>query len=330
MNTPAPSSNSAALSLSLYKTLFMTRRCEETIVRIYPDDEMKTPMHMSMGQEAVAVGVCRALGNNGDVVASYRSHATYLAQTEDHGSFFGELHGRVNGTADGKSGSMHLADIPKGMLGSTGIVAAGIPVAVGAAFANKQNSPGRIAAAFFGDGATDEGVFWESLNVSCAMGLPMMFVCEDNDLAVHTRKSHRQGFNSLVEVVKKYRCSVYEDDTNDVESIYAMTRSAIAQIIAMGTPAFLNVKTYRYLEPCGTTMDSDAPYRRAEEDAYWKGRDCVALQRARLLANGLAEKDVVAVENEINAAILASVAAAKAAAHPTPQQLYYGVFYEAP
>ncbi len=330
MTAPSASLLSADLSLSLYKTLYMTRRCEETIVRIYPEDNMKTPMHMSMGQEAVSVGVCRAIGGNGDVIASYRSHATYLAQTEDHGSFFGELHGRTNGTADGKSGSMHLADIPKGMLGSTGIVSAGIPVAMGAAFANKQKSPGRVAAAFFGDGATDEGVFWETLNASCAMKLPMMFVCEDNDLAVHTRKSERQGFNSLVEVVRKYKCDVYEDDTNDVESIYALTRKAIEKMISSGQPAFLNIKTYRYLEPCGTMQDSDAPYRRAEEDAYWKGRDCVALQRKRLLASGLAEKDLLKVEGDINAAIEKSVAAAKAAPHPGADLLSYGVFYETP
>jgi len=326
----APSELPLDVSLSLYRTLYMARRCEEVIVRIYPDDEMKTPMHMSMGQEAVAVGVCKALGENGDVIASYRSHATYLAQTEDHGRFFGELHGRTNGTADGKSGSMHLSDIPKGMLGSTGIVAAGIPVAVGAAFANKHTAPGRIAAAFFGDGATDEGAFWESLNIACAMGLPMMFVCEDNDMAVHTRKAERQGFKSLVDVVRQYKCKVFEDDTNDVESIYALTCKAASQMMEAGTPAFLSVRTYRYLEHCGTALDHDAPYRDPGEDAFWKGRDCVALQRKRLLACGVAEADIKKTEGDINAAIEASVAAAKAAPHPDTKLLYHGVFYEAP
>jgi acetoin:2,6-dichlorophenolindophenol oxidoreductase subunit alpha len=283
-----------------------------------------------MGQEAVAVGVCKALAGNGDVVASYRSHATYLAQTEDHGRFFGELHGRTNGTADGKSGSMHLSDIPKGMLGSTGIVAAGIPVAVGAAFANKHSAPGRIAAAFFGDGATDEGAFWESLNIACAMGLPMLFVCEDNDMAVHTRKAERQGFKALVDVVRQYKCTVFEDDTNDVESIYALTRKAVAHMAETGMPAFLNVRTYRYLEHCGTALDDDAPYRDSAEDAFWKGRDCVAMQRKRLLARGMAESDIQKAEYEINEAVAASVVAAKAAPHPDPRLLYHGVFYEAP
>ena len=316
------------VSLSLYRTLFLARRCEEYIVKIYPDDNMKTPMHMSMGQEAVSVGVCKALHGRSDVMASYRSHAAYLAQTEDCVSFFGELHGRVNGTANGKSGSMHLADIPRGMLGSTGIVAAGIPVAMGAAYANKQREPGRVAVAFFGDGATDEAAFWESLNASCSMGLPMLFVCEDNDLAVHTRKAQRQGFKSLSAVVRQYNCLVFEDGTNDVESIYAMATEAAARVFSEGKPAFLSVRTYRYLEPCGTSMDSTAPYRKPEEDAFWKNRDCVLLQRNRLLGLGVLETNLLAMENEINQVIEASIDAAKAAAHPSAELLHHGVFYE--
>jgi TPP-dependent pyruvate/acetoin dehydrogenase alpha subunit len=325
MGAPLP----LATSISLYRTLYLARRCEEVIVRIYPDDEMKTPMHMSMGQEAVSVGVCRGLDGKGDIMASYRSHAAYLAQTEDHAAFFGELHGRTNGTADGKSGSMHLSDIPKGMLGATGIVAGGIAIAVGAAFANKHNAPERTAVAFFGDGATDEGAFWESLNVACAMKLPIIFVCEDNDLAVYTRKSTRQGFKSIADVVSQYNCLVYEDDSNDVETIYHLTRTAAAQIRAGGMPAFMNIKTYRYLEHCGTAEDTSAPYRRADEEAFWRARDCVALQRNRLLEKGVAEKDIAAIESEINDAVESSVAAAKAAPHPAREKLYHGVFYEA-
>ena len=326
---PALSPLPRETSLALYRTLYMARRCEEVIVRIYPDDEMKTPMHMSMGQEAVAVGVCKGLAGNGDVIASYRSHATYLAQTEDHAHFFGELHGRTNGTADGKSGSMHLSDIPKGMLGSSGIVAAGISVAVGAAFANQQTAPGRAVAAFFGDGAVDEGSFWESLNIACAMQLPIIFVCEDNDLAVHTRKSERRGFKSLVDVVRQYDCAVFEDESNDVETIYNLTRSAVAHMNTAKTPVFFNIRTYRYLEHCGTALDTDAPYRIAAEEAFWRARDCVALQRKRLLALGMSESAIAAIENEINAAIEVSVKAAKAAPHPGKELLYRGVFHEA-
>lgn len=318
----------AEVSIALYRTLYLTRRCEEMIVKIYPDDEMKTPMHMSMGQEAVSVGVCKAIGQDGDVLASYRSHATYLAKTENSDAFFGELHGRVNGTANGKGGSMHLADVENGMLGSTGIVAAGIPVALGAAYANKHKQNGRVVATFFGDGATDEAAFWESLNIACSMKLPVLFVCEDNDLAVHTRKAERQGFASLSEVVRQYECLVYEDDTNDVESIYALTRAAINRVLAEDKPAFLNIRTYRYLEPCGTAMDTDAPYRSIEEDTFWKKQDCVRIQRERLLSSGIERDAISELETTIDSSIEASVTAAKSAAHPSPEMLYDGVFHE--
>lgn len=328
MSTIAPPTLPIDISLDLYRVVYMIRRCEEVIVRIYPDDNMKTPMHMSMGQEAVSVGVCKALQGNSDVIASYRSHATYLAQTGDHGTFFGELHGRTNGTADGKSGSMHLADIPKGMLGSTGIVAAGIPVAVGAAFANQQMHPGRLTAAFFGDGATDEAAFWESLNASCLMELPILFVCEDNDFAVHTRKAQRKGFNSLSDVVRQFNCCVFEDDSNDVEAIYSLTGEAVKRVMAERRPAFLNIRTYRYLEPCGIAMDSSAPYRTLAEDSFWKQKDCVALQRRRLIERGVPTEALIDMEDQINASIEASVAAAITAPHPSADQLRHGVFYE--
>ncbi len=318
------------VSLGLYRTLYLARYCEEVIVRIYLDDEMKTPMHMSMGQEAVSVGICGALAGNGDVITSYRSHATYLAQAGDHRRFFGELHGRTNGTADGKSGSMHLADIPKGMLGASGIVGAGIPMALGAAFANQQQAPGRVVAVFFGDGAVDEGVFWESLNIACAMGLPVMFVCEDNDLAVHTRVTDRRGYASLAEIVRRYNCVVLEDESNDVEAIYRLGRSAIEQILSQKCPAFLNIRTYRYLEHCGTGPDTDAPYRKPAEDAFWKGRDCVAMQRNRLISAGVSEADIIKLERAIDADVEASVKIAKQSPHPDKASLYRGVFYETP
>src|SRR5262249_6991825 len=145
----------------------------------------------------------------------------------------------------------------------------------------------------------------------------MLFVCEDNDFAVHTRKAQRQGFKSIVDVVRQYDCAVYEDDTNDVESVYGLVRGAVSQLHAERRPAFFNIRTYRYLEPCGTAMDSSAPYRTAEEDAFWKGRDCVALQRRRLLNQGTPDSKIVAIEKEIDTAIERSVAAAKAAHHPS-------------
>lgn len=143
------------LSFDLYKKLYLIRRSEELIIKHYPQDEMKTPMHMSMGQEAISAGVCHALGLEGQVFSSYRSHAVFLARTGDTDRFFAELYGKESGTAQGKAGSMHLAAPEMGHLCSSGIVASCIPIAVGVAFANKRKRNGQISCVFLGDEVRD-------------------------------------------------------------------------------------------------------------------------------------------------------------------------------
>src|SRR3989338_2832947 len=172
------------LSLDLYKKMYLIWKAEELIIKHYPEDEMKTPMHMSMGEEAIAAAVCHALGPEGQVFGYYRSHAIFLAKTRDPDMFFGELYGKVTGIARGRAGSMHLAAPDKGFMHASAVVASSIPLAVGAAFANKHKGNGRLCCAVFGDGALEEGVFWESLNAACVMKLPVLFVCADNGLAV--------------------------------------------------------------------------------------------------------------------------------------------------
>jgi acetoin:2,6-dichlorophenolindophenol oxidoreductase subunit alpha len=316
------------LSFDLYRSLYLVRRCEEFIIDYYPDNEMKTPMHMSMGQEAVSVGVCKALAGSADVVATYRSHAAFLAQTGDHEQFFAELHGRVTGTAEGKSGSMHLAKPGNGVLCSTAIVASGIPVAVGVAFANVQLGTGRTTVAFFGDGAVDEGAFWESINAACLMRLPILLVCEDNLFAVHTHQKVRRGYKSLTKIIRQFDCIVYEDDSNDVERIYWLTCDAVRKAQENAQPAFLNLKCYRYLEHVGINDDWDSGYRSRAEFETWRARDCVLQQRSRLISGGMPESRITAFEQETDESIRTSIAKALSAPLPDPARLYRGVFYE--
>lgn len=316
------------LSFDLYKKLYMARQAEESIIKHYPGDEMKTPMHMSMGQEAISVGVCHALGPEGQIFVSYRSHAAFLAKTEDTDRFFAELYGRESGTAQGKAGSMHLAAPDKGHMVSSAIVASCNPVAVGAAFANKQKGNGRIACVFFGDGALDEGVLWESLNVACIMKLPVLFVCEDNSLSVHTPTHMRQGYKSITAIVSQFECHVFQEDTTDVEIIYRLTLDAVESIKATGKPAFLHLKCYRYLEHVGIHEDFDAGYRSKAEFIEWYRRDPLVLQRKRLIGNGYAEGDVRHAEMLINEQIKRSIKRAREASPLKPEELYRGVFHE--
>jgi len=316
------------LSLNLYKKLYIARRAEEFIIKHYPEDEMKTPMHMSMGQEAISVGVCHALGPEGQVLASYRSHASFLAKTEDMDRFFAELYGKETGTAQGKAGSMHLAAPDKGYLCSSGIVASCIPIAVGVAFANKQKRNGQISCVFFGDGALDEGAFWESLNVASLMKLPVLFACEDNGFAVHTPSHMRQGYKSITDIVSRFECNVFQEDTTDVEIIYRLALDAIESIKTTGKPAFLHLKYYRYLEHVGIYEDFDAGYRSRTEFNGWYKRDCLVLQRKRLIDAGYAEADILHAESLIDEQIKNSIKRVREAPFPKPGELYRGVFYE--
>jgi len=316
------------LSLDLYRKLFLVRRAEQCIVEHYPENEMKCPMHMSLGQEAISVGVCHALEPKDQVFASYRSHAAFLAKTGDTDMFFAELYGRKTGTAQGKSGSMHLAAHDKGYMVSSGIVGTCIPPAVGAAFANKYMKNYHIACVFLGDGGLDTGVFWESLNVASLMKLPVLFVVEDNGYAVNTPVHARQGFKDIVDVASKFMCEARKETSTDVEVIYRLAFNAVEFIKTTSEPALLHFKCYRYLEHVGIHEDFDVGYRPKSEYLEWFNRDCLVSQRNRLLSIGYTETDITEVERQIDEQIMNSIKKAREAPFPEPEDLHRGVFYE--
>lgn len=315
------------LNIEFYRSLYLIRAAESAIRKYYHEDDMKTPMHMSMGEEAIIVGACHALGADGQVFGSYRSHALYLTKAAETDRFFAEMYGKVTGVARGKAGSMHMSTPENGLLCNAAVVASTIPLAIGAAFANKMQHTGRATAVFFGDGAMDAGVFWESLNGACLMKLPVMFVCEDNDFAVHTRRRDRQGFRSATEVARQFDCGVFYSDSTDVEEIYRVTCLALDDMRNTGRPAFLRFKWYRYLEHVGINEDFDAGYRSKDEFLEWLKRDPVLLQRNKLLEKGwLADHLLTAIEEGINAQVERSVALAKSAPFSTKDELFSGLF----
>jgi len=315
-----------SLNLELYKKLYLARRAEEKIREHYVENEMKTPMHMSMGEEAIAVGVCQALKAEDQVFATYRSHAIYLAKTQKIDDFFAELYGKDIALLKGKGGSMHMCAPESGFMGTSAIVASHIPVAVGAAFANKQQGNVKLVAVFFGDGALDEGDFWESLNVACLMKLPILFICEDNGLAVHTPTSKRQGYASITDIISKFNCNVLKENTTDAEVIYELTRRAIRLIKTTQMPCFMHLSYYRYLEHVGVNEDFDAGYRSKEEFEEWYKKDPVNLQRKKLLQRGIKETEIIKLEKEIDNRIENSLRLAKEAPFAEVSELYRGVF----
>lgn len=291
-------------NLELYKKLFLVRKTEEKIIELYNENDMKTPMHMSMGAEAIAVGICHALTNEDQVFGTYRSHALYLSKTQDVHNFFAEMYAKESSSLKGRGGSMHLFDPEYGFMGTSAIVASPIPVAVGAAFANKIEKNNKITAVFFGDGATEEGVFWESINVACLMKLPVLFVCEDNQCAVHTPVSMRQGHEDISKIISKFNCNVLTEDTTDVESVYNLTKKALSMMKDTQMPCFMRLKYYRYLEHVGINFDFDAGYRSEEEFIAWKLRDPLKVQREKLMNIGIEDAEIKSIEYDISERIV--------------------------
>lgn len=300
----------------LYKQLYRIRKAENVICDLYFNDDMKTPMHMSRGSESIAVSVVDALGDKGQYCGTYRTHALYLAATQDLDGFFAELYGKKDGTTGGRGGSMHLFSPDFGLICTTAIVATNIPVSIGAAFSNKIKNNGKWVAAFFGDGAVDEGAFWESLNIASSMQLPVIFVYEDNGYAVHSPSKDRHGYDSILNIVDQFRFNIYNEESNNVEIMSEIVQKAITD----GKPAFIRFPYYRSLEHVGVCEDFGV-YRDREEMNKWHVKDPIILQRSCI-----SDADAKKIEEEIDKEVYESVERAKSL--PFPKFRCEGVFCE--
>jgi TPP-dependent pyruvate/acetoin dehydrogenase alpha subunit len=281
-----------------YRSLYRIRRVEEEIARVYPTDKIKSPVHLSIGQEAVSVGICAALRPDDVVSGTYRSHALYLAKGGDLRRMLAELYGKATGCARGKGGSMHLIDPAAGVLGTSAVVGTTIPVAVGYAYATKVKGRDGVVVSVFGDGAVEEGVFHESLNFAALRTVPVLFVCENNFYAIHSPQRTRQASLDLVGRARSYGLPAERIEDGDVRSIHARTAAAVAEIRRGGGPRFLEVLTYRWKEHVGPREDFDAGYRSRREAEPWLAGDEVARVGARLAADARARIEA-AVEAEI-------------------------------
>lgn len=284
-----------------YRALYRIRRVEEEIARVYPTDKIKSPVHLAIGQEAVSVGVCAALGPADVVSGTYRSHALYLAKGGDLRRMIAELYGKATGCARGKGGSMHLIDPAAGVLGTSAVVGTTIPVAVGYAYALKLKGKPDVVVSVFGDGAVEEGVFHESLNFAALRGLPVLFVCENNFYAIHAHQRARQSTLDLVGRVRSYGIAAERVESGDVHAIHGAAAAAVADLRAGRGPRFLECLTYRWKEHVGPREDFDAGYRPRQEAEPWFASDEVARVGSRLTAGQRTEIET-AVEAEVREA----------------------------
>lgn len=305
---------STATQLKRFEQLVLIREAEERIRREYHRDEMKTPVHLGIGGEGITVGVAAAAPSGTPMFGSYRNHALFLTLTDDVNAFFAEMYGRVTGVARGKAGSMHLMSPAHGLVVTSAVVGTTLPVAAGAALAHTYRGSRAPVVSFFGDGATEEGVFWETLNFAVLKRLPLLFVCEDNELAIHTPRGERQGFASLTRVAAEMGCHVADGDGADTDAVAAATGAALAQMAADGRPALLRFTYLRRLEHVGPREDFDAGYREAPSDADWRDRDPVARYESQLRAAGATADQIAAIRASVCARIDTAVVNARASA----------------
>lgn len=327
---PGAGARERAEALELYRALLLARRAEEAIRDAYGSDEMKTPVHLGIGQEAIPVGVCHALPPGTKTFGTYRNHALFLTVTRDTDRFFGELFGKATGPGKGKAGSMHLAAPEQGLVATSAVVGTTIPLAVGAALANAYRGSQDFVVAFFGDGAVEEGVFWESLNFACLRRLRIVFVCEDNGLAIHTPTSQRQGFRSIPEALQGFACHVLSGDGSDLAGVIASTRQLLERMAGDPKPGVLHFTYFRFLEHVGPREDFDAGYRVKPEPAELARLDPVARFEATLRAQGCAQSELDAVRVGVDATISRSLAAGQAAPFAPAAELFEDVLSDSP
>ncbi len=277
--------------------MLRVRALEERIYKLYQDDQLiSMSPHLSVGQEAVAAGVCAALRNDDYLVTTHRGHGHSLAKGAGMRPMLAELCGRETGYCRGRGGSMHIADVNTGNLGANGIVGAGLPLACGVGLSARYRETDQVCACFFGDGASNQGTFHESVNMAAAFKLPVVFVCENNQYALSTRHEKVSATPHVADRASGYDIPGVSVDGMDVLAVHAATIEAVRRAREGAGPSLLEFKTYRYL---GHGASDHRPYRTREEEDDWKNnRDCIDLfKKALVSGKQMTEDEFEALRN---------------------------------
>jgi TPP-dependent pyruvate/acetoin dehydrogenase alpha subunit len=256
--------------IALYLAMLKIRKVELKILEHYHEDEMRTPVHLCIGQEAVAAGVCLSLDVNDYVFSNHRGHGHYLAKGGDLKALIAELYNRETGCSKGRGGSMHLIDTAVGLLGSSSIVSGCIPLATGAALGAVMKNEDTVSVAFFGDGAVEEGAFYESINFAILKNLPVIYVCENNFYAVCSPLSNRQARDDIYRRGEGFSLPGYRIDGNDVVEVYKTATRAVKKAREGKGPSLIECRTYRLNDHHGTGSGVELGYRTEEELNKWK------------------------------------------------------------
>ncbi|HNP38344.1 MAG TPA: thiamine pyrophosphate-dependent dehydrogenase E1 component subunit alpha [Nitrospira sp.] len=325
-----PDVHTGALSrdqlISLLRAMQRIRMAEERIGELVETREVRTPCHLSIGQEAIPAGVCAALQQDDTLWGGHRSHGHYLAKGGDLRGMMAEIFGKATGCARGRGGSMHLVDPAQGIFGTVPLVAATIPLAVGAALSAKLRGTQQVAVAFFGDGATDEGHFHESLNLAALYRLPVLFVCENNLYSTHLTLKERRVKDNIVESAALHGLPGVVVDGNDATAVYQTAHQAVQRARIGEGPTLLECRTYRWRGHVGPAADLEVGTDRRRELDDWQRRDPIAQCRGLLKVHGLSSEVFDRLEAEVRREIDEAVSFARLSPAPDESELLQHVY----
>jgi len=314
--------------LKCFELASRIRSVEENIAKEYANNQMRCPVHLSIGQEIVSAVVGLSQRIQDTAVSSHRAHAHYLAKGGDLYKMIAEIYGKVTGCCKGRGGSMHLIDLEVGFLGSSAIVGNSIPIGVGAGFTHKLNNSDALSFVFLGDGAIEEGSFYESVNFSAVQNLPIVYICENNLYSVYTGLNMRQpATRNIYEMVGAMGINAVKIKTADVVNCLNLTTEVINQARVEKKPVFIEYDTYRWLEHCGPNDDDSLGYRPAGELSRWKSEDSISkLENVLTSDYGVSDSSIKEILKKISEEVLLAFNQAKIDEFPTLEQSITDVY----
>jgi pyruvate dehydrogenase E1 component alpha subunit len=313
--------------VSMYRTMLRIRMVEERIADLVVQEEIRCPCHLYIGQEAVATGVCASLAKEDFVLSTHRSHGHYLAKGGPMRALMAELYGKATGCSRGRGGSMHLVAPELGLPGSSAMVGGTIPIAVGMALASQIRDLSRISVAFFGDGAVNEGVFYESLNLAALKRLPVVFICENNFYSTHMPISAVHADPEIHKKAAVFQMSGTRIDGNNVVEVFQAAQGAVEKARTGGGPTLLECVTYRWRGHVGANWDLDKPIRPREEVMWWvKNCPLKRFERVLLTENLLSGREMDQMVRDIEEEIDDAVRFAQESPYPDVSELRDDVF----
>ena len=311
----------------IYYYLIKIRKFEEKIVELYPKQEMHCPVHLYIGQEAIAVGVCIHLDKEDYVFSNHRNHGHLIAKGVDLKYMLAEIYGRKTGCSKGKGGSMHMISPGNSILGTSAIVGGGIPIGVGAALASKMKKDGRVVVVFFGDGAADTGIFYESLNFASLKKLPILFVCENNFYATNSPQSNRQINPDIYKIADLFFMPGFLVDGNNVFEVFNVANKVIERIRKGKGPALIEARTYRWKTHVGPETDIEKGFREEKEVEEWFKKCPLKRFKEAVHKNNLVNKDELKkIESGVKEEIDEALDFALKSPYPESEDLYKDVY----